>query len=183
MTIGPFDWWEENATSEFDQGDVRVYDMDGEKYLFVGPIMYASTTERSWYIKNVMPYAKGKCLELGLGLGVASKVILAKKDVTHLLTVEINEHVIGAFGKPLLRHNILHTDAMEWVCKFPALEPMYDFIFVDHYTFEEEELEMLQWLGTALSFLLKPGGNMVFWIDENAPEEDREKIKKLWVLN
>ncbi len=183
MTIGPFDWWTENATEEFIQGNVRIYDMDGDKYLFVGPVMYASTTERNWYITNVYPYARGKCLELGLGLGVASKVMLANDRVTHLLTVENNEHVIGAFGKPLLKHNILHADAMEWVSNFPVLEPMYDFIFVDHYTFEEEELEMLQWLGTALQRLLKPGGKMVFWIDENGPDEDKEKIRKLWILN
>ncbi len=183
MTTGTFDWWDENATEEFTQGDVRIYDMDGEKYLFVGPVMYASTTEQSWYGKNVYPYARGKCLELGLGLGVASKVMLSNARVTHLLTVEKNEHVIGAFGKPLLKHNILHADAVEWVSNFPVLEPMYDFIFVDHYTFEEEELEMLQRLGTGLQHLLRPGGKMIFWIDENAPEEDKEKIRKLWILN
>jgi len=181
MAIGPFDWWEENATNEFSQGDVRIYDMDGEKYLFVGPIMYASTTERSWYISNVLPYARGKCLEIGLGLGVASKVMLSTNHVTHLLTVEKDENVIGAFGRPLHRHNILHADVTEWLAGFPVLEPMYDFIFVDHYTFEEEELEMLQFMATALKHLLKPSGSLVFWIDENAPEEDQEMIKKLWV--
>ena len=178
-----FDWWDENGTLEFTQGDVRIYDMDDQKYLFVGPVMYASTSERSWYIRNVYPHARGKCLEIGLGLGVASKVMIANNRVTHLLTIENNEHVIGAFGKPLEKHNILHADATQWVSEFPRLEPMYDFIFVDHYTFEEEELEALQWLGTGLKSLLRPGGKMVFWIDENAPDEDREKIKDLWILN
>ena len=181
MVIGPFDWWEENATLEFNQGDVCIYDMDEEKYLFVGQTLYASTTERSWYIANVLPYARGKCLEVGLGLGVASKVMLSTEHVTHLLTVELDENVIGAFGRPLHRHNILHADVMKWISEFPVLEPMYDFIFVDHYTFEEEELEILEWLATGLKHLLKPKGSMVFWIDENAPEEDQEKIKKLWV--
>jgi spermidine synthase len=182
MAIGPFDWWDINATPDFFQGDVRIYDMDGEKYLFVGQTMYASTTERGWYIKNVMPHARGKCLEIGLGLGVASKVILTKAEVTHLLTIENDENVIGAFGRPLHGHNILHMDAMKWVSEFPVLDPMYDFIFVDHYTFEEEELEPLQALSTGLRYLLRPGGKMVFWIDENAPEEDQEKIRNLWVI-
>ena len=178
-----FDWWDENGTLEFTQGDVRIYDMDDQKYLFVGPIMYASTSERGWYIRNVYPHARGKCLEIGLGLGVASKVMIANNRVKHLLTVENNEHVIAAFGKPLEKHNILHADATQWVSEFPRLEPMDDFIFVDHYTFEEEELEALQWLGTGLKSLLRPGGKMVFWIDENAPDEDREKIKDLWILS
>jgi spermidine synthase len=183
MTISPFGWWEENATLEFIQGDVRIFDIEDEKYLFVGQTMYASTTERSWYIKNVYPYAKGKCLELGLGLGVASKVILANDNVTHLLTIEEDGNVIGAFGKPLVRHNILHFDAMKWVASFPRLDPMYDFIFVDHYTFEEEELGLLQGLASGLKYLLKPGGEMVFWVDENAPEEDQNLIRDLWILN
>ncbi len=183
MTTDPFSWWEENAAPEFHQENVRIYDVDGEKYLFVDQTMYASTTERDWYIKNIYGNARGKCLEIGLGLGVASKVMLANKDVTHLLTVENNEHVIGAFGRPLLRHNILHADVVTWISNFPVLEPMYDFIFVDHYTFEEEELESLQWLGTGLQHLLRPGGKMVFWIDENASEEDQELIRNLWIIN
>jgi len=58
---------------------------------------------------------------------------------------------------------------------------MYDFIFVDHYTFDEDEFYMLEEGATALKSLLKPGGKMVFWIDENAPEEDQEQIRKLWI--
>lgn len=183
MTIGPFDWWEENGKLEFQQGDVRIYRMGDETYLFVGPVMYASTTERRWYGNNVFPHARGKCLEIGLGLGVASKVILANPDISHLLTIEKNEDVIAAFGRPLLRHNILHADVTKWVTELIAWEPMYDFIFVDHYTFEEEEIALLDWLATALKSLLRPGGKMVFWVDENAPEEDIEKIRELWVLN
>lgn len=183
MVIGTFDWWEENGTLEFQQENVRIYRMDNETYLFVGPVMYASTTERSWYGNNVFPHVTGKCLEIGLGLGVASKVILARPDMSHLLTIEKNENVIAAFGRPLLRHNILHADVTEWVTSLVNWEPMYDFIFVDHYTFEEEELELLDWLASSLKMLLTPNGKMVFWIDENAPDEDKEEIKKLWVLN
>jgi spermidine synthase len=182
MAIGPFDWWNRNAFLEFEQEDVRIYAADGEKYLFVDQTMYASTTEKDWYIANVLPRARGKCLEIGLGLGVASKVITSSKEVTHLLTVEKNPSVIGAFGKPWLKHNILHVDVMDWISSFPALEPMYDFIFVDHYTFDDDDLDMLEWVGTGLKHLLKPGGSMVFWIDDNAPEEDKEQVKKLWVL-
>ena len=182
MSIGPFDWWNENAVLEFEQGGVRIYLSDGQQYLFVGQILYASTTERMWYVQHVYPRARGKCLEIGLGLGVASKAILANEAVTHLLTVELNEFVISAFGRPLFKHNVLHADAVEWLSNFPVLEPMYDFIFVDHYTFEEEELDQLEALQVGLKHLLRPGGQMVFWIDENAPEEDQEKIKELWVV-
>jgi spermidine synthase len=181
--VGPFDWWDRNGKLEYEQGDVRIYDVESEKHLFVGQTMYASTKERQWYVKNIHGIVRGKCLELGLGLGVASEVILANPNVRHLLTVEKNPYVIAAYGKPLRRQNILFKDAIEWVASFPVLEPMYDFIFVDHYTFDEDDLSVLPWLATALKFLLKPGGKMVFWIDENAPEEDQKMVRDLWILN
>jgi len=182
MEKGPFDFWDKNADLEFHQGDVRIYKMDGEHHLFVNQIMYASTTERTWYIHNVMHHAKGKCLEIGLGLGVASKVILARPEVTHLLTVENNEAVIGAFGKPLHRHNILWADVYQWVDGFIELSPMYDLIFVDHYTLEDEdEIYALEDLAFRLEPLVKEGGRMIFWIDENAPDANKNQIRKLWL--
>lgn len=180
---GPFDFWDQNAFLEYQNDDVRIYDMDTQKYLFIGQIMYASTSERGWYVKNVMPYATGKCLEAGLGLGVASKSMLVKEDVRHLLTIEANEKVIEAFGRPLRNHNILHADIYHWADNLAMVEPVYDFIFVDHYTLEDEEMVgELEELGEKLKKLLKPEGKMVFWIDTNAPEEDQKRIRDLWVV-
>ncbi len=177
----PFEFWDENGHLEYQQGNVRIYVMDRQLYLFVDQVMYASTTERDWYALNVYPYAHGRCLEIGLGLGVASKAILANKKVSHLLTIENNEHVINAFGRPLLKHNILQADVYDWATHLYDAEEMYNFIFVDHYTFEEEELAKLIQLAEDLKPLLKKGCKMVFWIDENGPDEDKELIKELWV--
>jgi len=183
MGKGPFDYWNENAKLEYEKDDVRVYFMDGEQYLFVGQIMYASTTERSWYIKQVMPRAQGKCLEIGLGLGVASKVILARPDVQHLLTIEKSEAVIAAFGQPLPRHNILWGDVHEWIDNFYDPTPMYDLIFVDHYTDMDDLLyEELRILVGKLVYLLKPNGKLIVWIDENLSPEEIEDFKKFWVV-
>lgn len=178
----PFDYWNRNGFLEYQNDDVRIYDMEGHKYLFIGQVMYASTTERAWYIKNVMPYAHGKCLEIGLGLGVASKCIIVKPEVRHLLTIEKNDGVIEAFGRPLRNHNILHMDINEWLENIMVFEPIYDFIFVDHYAFDEEDLEGLPQLAERLRPLLKPGGNMVFWIDENAEDDDKNLVRELWQI-
>lgn len=179
----PFEYWNRNAFLEYQNEDVRIYDMEGEKYLFVGQVMYASTSERGWYIHNVMPYAYGKCLEIGLGLGVASKCILVKPEVRHLLTIEKDERVIEAFGRPLRKHNILHADVNAWLGKITALEPIYDFIFVDHYAFDDDDLDALPELEYRLRPLLKPEGNMVFWIDENAEDADQDLVKGLWKIS
>jgi spermidine synthase len=183
MVVGPFDFWDKNGKLEYHEGNVRIYRMDGEKYLFVGQIMYASTSESGWYVKNVMPYAKGRCLEIGLGLGAASKAMLAKKEVGYLLTIEKDEEVIVAFGRPLPRHNILNADIYEWVDNFIEPSPMYDFIFVDHYALMDNELfEELKPLAEKLARLLKPKGKMVFWIDENLSPEEIKLFKELWII-
>ena len=179
-----FSFWKKNGQLDFLQGDVRIYSIGSDDYLFVGQTMYASTTERPWYIKNVLPYVKGSVLEIGLGLGCASKVILANPAVRKLLTIENNPDVVAAFGRPLPRHLILLTDIYGWAEKVPKETPLYDFIFVDHYaSIEEEEVEKLRVLAVLLAPLVKNGGRMVFWIDVNAPESDQAALKELWLIN
>ena len=178
-----FDFWERNGQLTYRNGDVRIYVVDYEEYLFIGPVLYASTTERRWYLWNVYPHARGKCLEIGLGLGVASKVIQANKAVRHLLTIESSMEVIIAYGQPLPRHAILEANIYEWIGNWVWKKPVYDMIFVDHYVFDmDEDLHLLEDLRDNLLPLLKPKGNMIFWIDENAPDEDQKAFKELWVL-
>lgn len=185
MSKDAFAFWDRNGKLTYNEGPVRIYNVDGEDYLFVGPVMYASTIERDWYGRNVYPRARGKCLEIGLGLGVASKVILANKRVRHLLTIEKQAEVIQAFGRPLPRHNILEKNVYEWIVgvaeSVDLFEPFYDFIFVDHYTDMEEDYDDLKNLQEMLLPLLKQNGSLVFWIDENAPEEDQCLIRSLWI--
>lgn len=177
----PFEFWERNGRLDFQRGDVRIYYVDGEHYLFVNQTMYASTTERPWYIRNVMPHARGSVLEIGLGLGCASKVILANPKVRHLLTIENNENVIAAYGRLLRRHHLLLQDAEEWARSVPKIAPLFDLIFVDHYTFSEDTIDGLKELAQNLCPLVKEGGRMIFWIDENAGEEEKAEIKNLWL--
>lgn len=180
----PFDWWEENARLDFMRGNVRIYNVEGEDYLFVGQTIYASTKELPWYVHNVYNHAKGRVLEVGLGLGCASRLICKSPKVKHLLTIEKNEDVIAAFGKPLRHHHIIHADINKWIKDIPTEFPFFDMIFVDHYTMGDEDIyPELQELAGKLSPLVKEGGRMVFWIDENAPEEDQEFIRKLWLIN
>lgn len=178
----PFKFWDEVGWLVFNKDDVRIYEVDGEQYLFVGQTMYASTTERDWYIKNVMPYAKGRVLEIGLGLGCASKVILASTKVKHLLTLENNERVVEAYGQLLPRHHLLLADVYAWAKEVPKQFPMFDLIFVDHYTAYEETQGDLKELAQNLAPLLKEGGRMLFWVDENASDEEKDELHKLWLM-
>jgi phospholipid N-methyltransferase len=183
MEKGPFDFWFKNGLLEFERGDVKIFSMDGNNYLFIGQVLYASTDERPWYIRNVYPHARGKCLEIGLGLGAASKVILANPAVTTLLTLENNLDVISAFGDTFRHHIILNKDVNEWVETAAFAGPIYDFIFVDHFAeMDEEFYPELRDLVDALKLNLKERGKLVVWVDENAAEKDKEAYRKLWVV-
>lgn len=177
----PFEFWNRNFFLEYIEDDVRIYSGEMEKFLFIGDIMYASTSERGWYIRYLYPHAKGKCLEIGLGLGVASKVMLATHQVDHLLTIEKNERVIKAFGKPLHCHSILQTDANEWASKLVVLDPVYDLIFVDHYSnTDEETYPEVKSLVDNLKPLVKKNGKLIVWIDSYAQKQDQEAFADLW---
>lgn len=183
MGKGPFDFWLENGLLEFEQGDVKIFTMDGDNFLFVDQVLYASTSERLWYIRNVFPFARGKCLEVGLGLGVASKVILSNPEVTTLLTVEANDDVISAFGDTFRHHILLHMDVNEWIEAAAHVGPIYDFIFVDHFAeMDEEFYPELADLVKKLKLNLKQDGKLVVWIDEHAADKDKKAYKKLWVI-
>jgi len=178
----PFDWWQRNGRLDFQRGDVRIYNVDGEDYLFIDQTIYASTKELPWYARNLYPYVKGSVLEVGLGLGCASRLICSAPKVKHLLTIEKNEDVIYAFGTSLRHHHILHGDINEWSKDLPNV-PIFDLIFVDHYTMGDEEVyPELETLSGRLQPLVKDGGRMVFWIDTNAPEEEQEFVRDLWYI-
>lgn len=184
LTKDPFEWWEKNGRLDFRRGDVRIYNVEGEDYLFIGQTIYASTKELGWYVHNVYNHVRGNVLEIGLGLGCASRLICKAPKIRHLLTLEANEDVIGAFGKPLKHHHIIHTDVNEWIKQVPTDFPLYDLIFVDHYTMGDDDIyPELQDLAGKLSPLLKENGRMIYWIDEHAPEEDQEFVRSLWLTN
>ena len=183
MRKGPFDFWLKNGLLEFEQGDVKIFTVDGQNYLFIDQVLYASTDERPWYIRNVYPHARGKCLEIGLGLGAASRVILSNPAVTTLLTLESNPDVISAFGDTFRHHLLLNMDVNTWVESAVHAGPIYDFIFVDHFAeMDEEFYPELKELVDTLKLNLKEDGKLVVWIDEHAADEDREAYRKLWVV-
>jgi len=177
----PFDFWDKNAQLSYDKGNVRIYTLNREDYLFVDQTLYASSTETSWYIRNILLPAKGNVLEIGLGLGCASKIMLSNPKLEKILTIEKNPYVIAAFGSPMPRHKIVQADINEWLAGVPK-EPRYDFIFVDHYTNQDEDtFEELRSLKSNLKKILKKQGKIIFWYDNNLAPEEKKAIKSLWV--
>ena len=108
-------------------GDAKVYKFKDELFLEIGPghNLWALESEISDYIWQLNDRPKGTCLEIGLGLGVASKYILSCKRVKSLTTIEINKDVVDVYKKleqedyshdftiyPEKRHTILNADGL-----------------------------------------------------------------------
>lgn len=171
-----------------EHGDARVYKMDGIRYLEVGKngahTMWTYEMEKEWYLDhNLNSRAKGNCLELGLGLGFASEIILSNPKVKKLVTVEINLDVIAVQDEvnPISddRHFIINASAEEYL---GITKTTFDFIFIDTYIITDNET--LDWLEdnvTKARSLLNPGGEVMGWFDDMASvEEEKKRFDKIF---
>jgi len=165
-----------------DTGSARVYRMNDELFLEIGDghTLWALESELKDYTYQLRDLPKGDCLEIGLGLGVASRYLLSFPQVNHLTTVELNKDVIDAHAQipedtrkyPMdydpTKHRILNADGLEYMYQ---TNKKYDFIFIDCYDrIDEETLPLIADIVAASARILKTGGEMVGWLDDHTPE-------------
>jgi len=174
-------------------GEARIYKFKDELFLEIGPghNLWALESEISDYIWQLNDRPRGSCLEIGLGLGVASKYILSCKRVKSLTTLEINKDVIDVYKKleqedynhdftifPEKRHTILNADGLIYMYE---TKQKFDFVFVDCYkTIDEDTLPLIADMAIAAENIVKPDGEVVGWFDKATPEEFIELFYKLF---
>lgn len=161
-----------------EQGDARVYLYDELLHLDIGKghnlwMVESEIEELSTQIDDL---PRGNCLEIGLGLGVASKYILSKPKVDSLTTVEINadvidvQNMVNRIDDP--RHTIINANGLDFIIQSDG---KYDFIFFDHYSIiDDDTLEMLDTYIRVSKRILKKDGIMLGWFDPYTIEEDAE---------
>ena len=145
--------------------------------------IHPDESEIEEYEQQIANYPKGNCLEIGLGLGVASRYILSCKGVKSLTTVELLEDVIKVqkqvnfINDP--RHSIICMNGWEHII---STDKKYDFVFMDHYHFADEEgLPLIKkYVEMCKKRVLKKGGKIVVWQDIYMPEEFIESFHKLF---
>ena len=159
----------------------RVYKFNDCLFLEIGDghTLWALESELLDYIDQLKDYPKGDCLEIGLGLGVASRYILSFPEVTSLTTVDINSDVIGIqkeikdddrnyikiYNKN--KHTILNADGLLYACQ---TKKKYDFVFIDCYDrIDEDTLPYIKDLAIACRRLLRPEGIIIGWLDKYTP--------------
>ena len=165
-----------------EHGEARVYKLNNELFLELGPghTLWALESELKDYMEQLQDIPSGRCLEIGLGLGVVSRYLLTFPKVEHLTTVEINKDVINVHSKIKEKdrglqldyspdkHRILHAGGIEYAYQTKS---RYDFIFIDCYDrIDEETLPVIADMFTACSMALKPGGRIMAWLDKHTPE-------------
>ena len=178
-----------------ESGDTKVYEMSGELFLEIGPghNLWALESESVDYIEQLGDKPHGKVLEIGLGLGVASKYILSCPNVTSLTTVEINKNVIEVQKtiSPMMktfkdvedyykhkRHLILNADGLLYAYQTTMT---YDFVFIDCYAgIDEDTLPLIADLVLACKRLVKDCNEIVGWFDKNTPDEYAELFFNLF---
>lgn len=163
-----------------EHGEAKIYLYDGLLHLEIGPghNLWMVESELKELAEQIGDHPRGKCLEIGLGLGVASKYILSFPDVESLTTVEINSDVIvvhemiNRIDDP--RHTIIHGGGLDFIV---MADEKYDFIFFDHYSIiDEDTLEILDVYAKAARKILNKDGTLLAWFDIYTPKEDADKF-------
>ena len=165
-----------------ESGEARVYKAFDDLFLEIGPghNLWALESEFKDYMWQLGDFPKGRCLEIGLGLGIASRYILTFPKVERLTTVEINQDIIDVHSKIkdtdrkfILdynsdKHRILKAPGIEYAYQ---TKQRYDFIFVDCYDrIDEDTLPFIADMVIACSKTLKSDGKMIGWLDKHTPE-------------
>ena len=163
-----------------EQGEARVYLYDNLLHLEIGPghNLWMVESEIKELSNQIADKPRGNCLEIGLGLGIASKYILSSPKVDSLTTVEINSDVIAVQQLVNriddIRHNIVHMDGFKFMLQ---TDEKYDFIFFDNYSIiDEDTLEILKNYVKAAEKILTKNGIISAWFDPYTPEEDAFKF-------
>jgi len=165
-------------------GEVSVYLYDGLLHLEIGPghNLWMVESEIEELSQQIGDLPRGKCLEIGLGLGVASRYILSFPEVESLTTVEINPDVIAVHQMVNYiddaRHKGINGDGLDFILQ---AEEKYDFIFFDHYSIiDEDTLETLEIYVKAAKKILAENGTMLGWFDPYTPEEHAREFFALF---
>jgi len=167
-----------------ESGDVRVYEMHGEQYLEIGKghTLWADMNEVVEYADQIGDKARGNCLEIGLGLGVASEYILDKPKVKHLTTIEINEDVLEVYRQlnPGIdnKHRIIHGSGQDFLL---TTDEKFDFIFLDFWNVvDEDTLPDIKVYVELSRRVLKPNGEVLGWFDPYTPEEFVSEFERIF---
>lgn len=157
-----------------ESGKTRVYQMDKELYLEVGPghNLISSSDDIADYIWQINDKPFGNCLIIGLGLGISAEYVLSIPRVNSLTVIEENldvikvQEVINKIDNKKL--SIINKEILPYLYQ---TKDTFDFIFIDCYThIDEDTLPFIADVIAGAKRVLKVNGSLSGWLDDNTPE-------------
>jgi spermidine synthase len=158
-----------------ESGNIKVYEFNSALYLDRGPghSLWADSEEIKELKEQIGGKPRGDCLEIGLGLGISSNIILENILVDSLITVEIDPDVIKVYKQmhSLLpkTHTIVNVSGLDYLV---STKDSFDFIFLDFYDIIDEDTlpEIRDYVEVGKS-KLRDGGEIMGWFDPYTAEE------------
>jgi len=167
-----------------ESGDAKVYRMNDEMFLEVGPghNLVAKENDLIDYIWQISDKPYGDCLIIGLGLGISSGYILSVPNVKSLTTIEENPNVIEVQAEVNKiedgRFKIIHGEVLPYLYK---TKDRFDFVYLDCYSYiDEDTLPLIADIVAGAKRTLKPNGLVSGWLDSNTPEVFVEYFFKIF---
>ena len=169
-----------------ESGDVKVYKFRNLLHLEIGPghSLWAVEDEIEEYEEQIRDKPYGDCLEIGLGLGVASKYILSRSKVKSLTTVEKNFDVVQVQKKvnPIedKRHNVIIGSGLDYMISAKRINKKFDFTFLDFYDIIDEDTlpEIIRYIKMARQLKRSSESIVMPWLDIYTPYEFIQELNK-----
>ena len=166
-----------------ESGNVKVYEFNEKLFLERGPghNLWADSDELLEYADQLGNRPRGDCLEIGLGLGTASRYILSFDEVLSLTTVELLIDVVAVHKMVNTiedeRHSIVIMNGFDYMLQCGK---KFHYIFMDFYDLIDEETVLgLRQAVRVAKQILHEGGKIQAWFDPSTPREFSEEFDKI----
>jgi len=187
-------WKNGNIVAE--SGQIKVYEMQEQLYLEQGPghTLWALESECAVYLDQfIKQEPKGNVCEIGLGLGVAARLLMSFPKVKHLTTIEKNKDVIFTHDATIhildervnkwphyeyAKHTKINEDGLHFLS---ATKERFDYIFLDFYkAIDEDTLPEIKDMCNAAQKCLTKNGVVIGWLDPYTQASDYEEFIQIF---
>ena len=179
-----------------ESGNIKVYEMDESLYLEQRPghNLWALEQECIVYLEQFIKQEPvGEVLEVGLGLGVASRLLMSFPKVEHLTTVEKNKNVINTHDATIhildnrldkwpqynySKHTKINDDGLRYLLN---TDQKFDYIFLDFFkAIDEDTLPVIKDMVNASKRCLTKKGIVVGWLDPYTQSDDYKEFEEIF---
>ncbi len=179
-----------------ESGLITVYDMNDQLFLEQGPghTLWALESECTVYLDQFIKQEPvGEVLEVGLGLGVASRLLMSFPEVVHVTTIEKNQDIINTHDATIhildgridkwpqyddSRHTKINDEGLHYLLN---TNQKFNYIFLDFYQcIDEDTLPVIKDMTNAARRCLNSDGVVLGWLDPYTQSGDYKEFVNIF---